>query len=129
MILVDTHILLFLGLTPERLSAKAKDTIEHAAPGELLISSVSAWEIAMLVSKKRIQLPLPPREWFGKVIKEYGIQDIVLDTASAARAMELPPIHNDPCDRWILATAMTFGLPLITADAMFAKYGVVPIIW
>ena len=129
MILLDTNILLFMTLTPERMSARAKKTVEDASPGELLISSISAWEVAMLVSKKRLELPKPPLEWFQESIHEFGIRDLVLDTASAARAMELPPIHADPCDRWILATAITFGVPLITADAVMVKYCLVPIIW
>lgn len=128
-ILLDTNVLLFLFREPERISKVAMDALESARPGELLISSVSAWEVAMLSAKKRIELPLPPREWFQLAIKEFGIRDIVLDTASSARALELPAIHQDPCDRWILATAVTFGIPIMSADGVFAKYNLVPVIW
>jgi PIN domain nuclease of toxin-antitoxin system len=69
-------------------------------------------------------LPTPPSQWIEEILAHHQIDVIDLDLDISIKATELPPIHTDPCDRFIIATALTKGLPLVTADQRFTDYGV-----
>jgi len=63
-----------------------------------------------------------------KVLNHHGIDVIDLDLAICMKAAALPPIHKDPCDRFIIATALLRGLPVVTADTRFTGYGITVLI-
>jgi PIN domain nuclease of toxin-antitoxin system len=69
-------------------------------------------------------LPTPPRKWIEEILVHHQIDVIDLDLDISIKATELPPIYKDPCDRFIIATALTKGLPVVPADQRFAGYGV-----
>jgi PIN domain nuclease of toxin-antitoxin system len=119
--------LAFAPLHPPSAPSKAPHPLSSQGLGKVLSFSVAMLGFSRYIDMYSLCTIAGSR--FKRAIDEYGIRDLALDSASSARAMELPPIHNDPCDRWILATAITFGLSLMSADPIFPKYGLVPIIW
>ena len=121
-LLLDTCALLWLASGDRALSAKARSLIENAPV--VYVSPVTAWEIAVKASKGKIQLPISPREWFDSVVEMYGIDVMKLSADDMLRSTELPWLHKDPADRFIIATALKDGLLVVTADGNFGKYGV-----
>ena len=121
-LLLDTCALLWLASGDQALSENALSMIENAQV--LYVSAVSAWEIAIKSSKGKIQLPLSPREWFNAVIKLYDIDVLKLTADEMLKSAELPWLHKDPADRFIIATALKNDFMVVTADSNFGKYGV-----
>ena len=121
-LLLDTCALLWLASGDRALSAKARSRIENAPV--VYVSPVTAWEIAVKAAKGKIQLPISPREWFDSVVEMYGIDVLKLSADDMLRSAELPWLHKDPADRFIIATALKNGLIVVTADGNFGKYGV-----
>ena len=121
-LLLDTCALLWLASGNPALSEKACSLIENAEI--LYVSPVTAWEIAVKAAKGKIQLPISPREWFDSVVEMYGIDVLKLSADDMLRSAELPWLHKDPADRFIIATALKNGLIVVTADGNFGKYGV-----
>ena len=121
-LLLDTCALLWLASGDRALSAKARSLIENAPV--VYVSPVTAWEIAVKASKGKIQLPISPREWFDSVVEMYGIDVLKLSADDMLKSAELPWLHKDPADRFIIATALKNGFMVVTADGNFGKYGV-----
>ncbi len=116
MILMDTHVLVWLDAGSPRLGARTLDQINDAfSLGNLAVSAVSFWEISMLVQKKRLEIRLETDIW-RKELLENGLREIQLDGAIAIRAGELRQFHGDPADRMIVATAQQMSWTLATAD-------------
>ena len=121
-LLLDTCALLWLASGDRALSEKARSLIENAQV--LYVSPVTAWEIAVKTAKGKIQLPLSPREWFDAVVRLYDITVLKLTADDMLKSAELPWLHKDPADRFIIATALENGFMVVTADGNFGKYGV-----
>ena len=121
-LLLDTCALLWLASGDRALSEKARSLIEDAQV--LYVSPVTAWEIAVKTAKGKIQLPLSPREWFDAVVRLYDITVLKLTADDMLKSAELPWLHKDPADRFIIATALKNGFMVVTADGNFGKYGV-----
>lgn len=121
-VLLDTCALLWLGFNSEELTPKMREAIETASV--LYVSPVSLWEIALKCKKGKLALKMPPREWYAVAQREYGLMFLPLTPEPAFRSVELPDIHHDPADRFIIATALENDLPVVTADENFKKYGV-----
>jgi PIN domain nuclease of toxin-antitoxin system len=114
-LLLDTHILLWSLLDPERLSRRAAEALEH--PGnELWISPVVVWEVLVLAEKRRIALKPDPPTWIRRVLNTVPLTQAPLtcDVAIQSRLVDLP--HGDPVDRFLAATALVYDLTLVTAD-------------
>jgi PIN domain nuclease of toxin-antitoxin system len=88
------------------------------------VSAISGFEIAIKAARGKLKLPLPPREWFEQVVEHQGLTLLPLDLNICIAAAQLPPIHEDPCDRFILSTAIAHDLPVVTLDEQFGQYGV-----
>ncbi len=115
MILLDTHVLLWLRIGDARLGPLARREIDQAwQSGELAVSSISFWEIAMLKSKNRINFPESLELW-RRVQLEQGMVEFPVDGRIGLRAAVLDDFHPDPADRLIVATALE-GHRLLTAD-------------
>jgi PIN domain nuclease of toxin-antitoxin system len=128
MILLDTCTLLWLAADQNRLSQIARETIMGNA-GNLFVSSISAFEIALKARNGKLRLPLEPALWFTKVLKHHGIFEIPISVSIAVQSVMLPPLHNDPCDRFIIATALENSQTIVTCDLMIVQYKEVKVIW
>ena len=116
MLVLDTHALVWLDEGNPRLGAKALQTINKAlASGQLCVASISFWEIAMLVRKKRLDIQIELDVWRIELLQN-GLREIPLEGSSALRAGQLQGFHGDPADRMIVATALENSATLMTAD-------------
>ncbi len=120
--LLDTCGLLWLVEGGDRLSAAAREQLE-AAPA-LYVSAISAFEIGLKCRSGKLRLPVPPAEWFEAIVDHHGLGVLPLDWKVCVAATELPPIHRDPCDRFIIAAAKILRIPVVTRDPVFADYGI-----
>ncbi|CAN5698215.1 type II toxin-antitoxin system VapC family toxin [soil metagenome] len=122
MILLDTHVLLWLVEDGKRLGATARKRIEMEAGG-VYLSAVSFWEIAMLADKQRIALSMPMTQWYERLLSQGHFKVEPVDAAIASDAGSLPgDIHGDPSDRMIIATARSLGCPMLTVDRHILAY-------
>ena len=131
MIVLDTHTWIWFISEPEVLSKRAKKAVSAAVKEKsVLISSISAWEVAFLVIKKRLTLSLDVIDWIAKSEGLPFIQFIEISNSIAVKSVNLPqPLHSDPADRIIIATALTTGVPLVTKDKKLLNYPHVKTIW
>ena len=131
MIMLDTHTWIWFISKPEVLSKRAKKAVSAAVKEKsVLISSISAWEVALLVIKKRLTLSLDVTDWIAKSEGLPFIQFIEISNSIAVKAVNLPqPLHPDPADRIIIATALSAGVPLVTKDKKLLNYPHVKTIW
>lgn len=127
MILLDTHMLVWMLIAPDKLSAKARKAIVAARrAGPLAISAISLWEIAWLVKHGRIETTLA----VGAFVKRCAsyVEVLPITEAIAVRSVEFPKAYSaDPQDRIIGATAVVEGRPLLTQDRLIVKSGLVPL--
>ncbi len=116
MLVLDTHALVWLDEGNPRLGAKALQTINKAlASGQLCVASISFWEIAMLVRKKRLDIQIELDVWRIELLQN-GLREIPLQGSTALRAGQLQAFHGDPADGMIVATALENSATLITAN-------------
>ena len=90
----------------------------------LYVSAISGFEIGIKYRTNKLHLPMPPGEWFHGAVDHHRISIINLDLNTCIKATELPLIHRDTCDRFIIATALLQELPVVTADLRFEEYGI-----
>jgi PIN domain nuclease of toxin-antitoxin system len=125
-VLLDTHIALWLGNGDERLRASTLGLIDDCRQngGAVLLSAVTAWEIAQLVSTGRLVLDRPVEAWIEHLAGYPGVQIIPLSHHAAIGACRLRDLeHRDPADRLLIATAIERGCPLITHDRVIVRFG------
>lgn len=127
MILLDTHILIWLLLAPEKLSPKARKAIVAARKsGPLALSAISLWEIAWLAENKRIDVDVSVDSFVKKCASYVEILPITQEIA--VRSVQFPKSYpSDPQDRIIGATAIVEGIRLLTHDKRIVKSGLVPL--
>jgi PIN domain nuclease of toxin-antitoxin system len=130
LILLDTHVVLWLALEPERISKNAKVAIDDTRQNEdgLAVCSFTLLEIATAYSKDRISLAMGLDSFLRDVEERFVVLPIT--GRACARTLTLPASYpKDPGDRVIGATALVEGLSLITADYGIRRTKVVPTIW
>jgi PIN domain nuclease of toxin-antitoxin system len=130
MILVDTHIVLWLALEPDNISKKARAIIEETRDSGqgLAISDITLLEIAQIESKRRIKLNSTLETFLSEVEARFVV--LPISGPVCVRAMGLPAAYpKDPADRVIGATALVEGLPLVTADEDIRRSKAVRTIW
>lgn len=128
MILLDTCTLLWLTTDQSRLSDKAVEAIRGS--GEFVeVSAISAWEIAWKEAKGHLKLGMDARSWFQAALEVQQVRETSITSKIALTAADLPRIHNDPADRFIIATALEIGIPIITPDQHFRQYPGIKTIW
>ena len=123
MIILDTHIWIWLVHKDPLLPPKAAQLIAvHAAKG-LGISSISCWEVAKLVEYQRLVLPLSLKDWMEAALAYPGIRLLDLTPEIAIESTQLPPpFHKDPADQIIVATARIHKADLVTCDEKIRSY-------
>jgi PIN domain nuclease of toxin-antitoxin system len=120
-IVLDTHIW-FWWVTEEfeRFPSRWREMIETAE--QVGVSAISCYEVALAHQRGRLELPCASHQWFQDALQPAGIIFFPLAPAIASRAVELSPVHKDPFDRLIIATALEYGAKLASVDGLFAQY-------
>ena len=131
MIVVDTHVLIWYLDSPEKLSQAARSVLEEAVRTRgVNVSSISAWEIYMLVKKGRLELRIPVATWMSRVEHLSFVHVIPVDNEIMRLSVESPgTVPPDRADRIIIATAKFLGEPLVTADARIRELSEIQTIW
>ena len=130
MILVDTHVVVWLAFDQSQLSKNARAAINEARQnGEgLAISDITLLELTMLTSKGRIRLDTSLESFLGEIEARFIV--LPISGGACVRALGLPPAYpKDPADRIIGATALVEGLSLLTADRKIRRSRAVHTIW
>jgi len=130
LILLDTHVIVWLAGQEHRLSSKAKTAIEEARQTEegLAVSDFTLYELSTLYRKKQFTLAVSPETFLSEVEQRFIILPIT--SRICLGALSLPADYpKDPADRIIGATALVEGLTLVTADTKIRSSRVVPTIW
>lgn len=126
-LLLDTHTFLWWLTDAPKLSGPAHEAI--ADPGnDVLVSPVIGWEITIKAALGRLQLPDPPPEFIPDQLRKNDFGVLPVSMQHALEVSHLPPHHQDPFDRLLIAQARSEGIPLVSGDAEFRAYEV-GILW
>jgi PIN domain nuclease of toxin-antitoxin system len=124
-LLLDTHVLLWSLLAPERLSAES--AAELANPrNEIWVSPISAWEIALLAERGRIEIDGDPETWPAEALNRVPAREAPLTVEIALLSRRVPLPHQDPADRFLAATALVHDLVLLTNDSRLLECEEIP---
>lgn len=128
MIVLDTHVFLWIAIAPEKLSPAAVGAIEM--DGAPAISTITAQELSYLVMRGRIVLDRPASTWVSDVLAEHEIEPLepAVSTAVLAGSLE-ERFPGDPADRLIYATALERGVRLVSADARLREVDPARVVW
>jgi len=132
LILLDTHALVWWVAEPKRIPAKARRAIDAAVKANeaIAVSSISVWEIAMLVARKRLAFTIDADAWIDSVEALPFLTFLPVDNRVAVRSVQLQGFpHRDPADRLIVATALGVGATVVTADARLRGYKPITTVW
>ena len=118
MIVLDTHIWIWWVQGDDRLTERQEQELRAAeAEGGIGVSAVSCSEVALLSERGRITLPVPLNEWIGLALRYPGVRALDLTPDVAVASTQLAePLHRDPADRFLIATARHYDCPLVTSD-------------
>lgn len=133
MIVLDTHALVWWVNGSGELSDTAQKAIaqeQGSDEGLILVSAISAWEIAMLVQKERLLLTTAVDDWLATVEAVDTVRFVPVDNDVAIESTRLPgQFHADPADRMIVALARHLSSALVTADGRIRAYRHVRTVW
>jgi PIN domain nuclease of toxin-antitoxin system len=131
-IMLDTHALVWWVAEPKRIPAPARRLLDAAvkARDTIAISSISIWEIAMLVDRGRLKLTIGVDQWIAHVEALPFLRFVPVDNRIALKAVHLGDFpHRDPADRIIVATATGLSATLVSADARIRALDSIDTIW
>jgi PIN domain nuclease of toxin-antitoxin system len=130
-ILLDTHTWVWFLSNPELLSDRGAKMIDDAVKDRsIIISSISVWEVALLVEKQRLLLTMDLDDWIAKAQALPFCTFVPIDNHIAMQSVRLPlPLHNDPADRMIIATAMELDATIVTKDEKILDYPHIDSVW
>ncbi len=122
-LLIDTHVWLWLNFAVPKLSPTTLKSIRAASQQRAIyLSPISMWEVALKVSRGKIELDRPLRQWMTKALEMPGLVIVPISSEIAIESAELPDaFHGDPADRIIAATARAEALTLVTHDRMLLQ--------
>ena len=127
MITLDTCSLVWLSLSPDRLSKNANKAIKN---NSLIMSDISLWEIAMLTKSGRLIIDTNYSEYIELLLSSFGIQVNPITPEIAKMSVEFDDsVNHDPADRIIAATSLVEDAPLVTADKNLIKVKIINTIW
>ena len=122
-LLLDTHAFLWWIAASPKLSRKAKSAIAKAS-NRCLVSVASGWEIAIKLSLGQLKVDAALDRFIPEQLALNGFEPLAIDFKHTARVARLPFHHRDPFDRLLVAQALEEELAVVTADPVFAQYGV-----
>lgn len=120
MVVLDTSALLLWTLDPVELSRAAKSEMDES--GQILVSSISIWEIALKVKRGRLVIPIPIADYIDRLEKLAGLTIVDVDVQTWLDNVALDWEHRDPADRTIVALAQQMDCPLITSDRVIGDF-------
>lgn len=124
-VVLDTCAAIWLS-DDQKLSTEAWDLLDAAARdgAPTYVSPITAWEVGMLVARRRLQLLITPQRWFSRLFEASGVRlaDMSPDLLIASTALPGAP-PTDPADCILAATAREYGATLITRDRALLEYG------
>ncbi len=122
MIILDTHALLWMDRNDETLGPQTRQLIEQTWRTDVVaISAISFWESALLARRGRIALPVAVDGWRADLLQA-GIREIAVDGRIALLSTRLEGLHQDPADRFIVASTIITGALLVTADRRILEW-------
>jgi PIN domain nuclease of toxin-antitoxin system len=128
-VVLDTHVLLWWALDPDRLSSAAAGSLAAMERHGGFASSISIWELGIKVQRGKLDLGLSIAEFTRRIQKSTSIELLPVTTATWLRSLDLAWDHRDPADRIIVATALLQDVPLLTADTEIHRFGGVSCVW
>lgn len=122
--LLDTHVWVWWHMTPKTLSGRVRSLIRSTRRyEELLLSAISPWEFAKLLEKGRLGISCDPEAWIREALEMPRLRLVPLSPVLAYRSTVLPPpIHDDPADQIIVATAREENATILTSDERIRSY-------
>ena len=125
--LLDTHTFLWWNLDAPQLSANAREFIARGG-NEIFLSAASAWEIAIKAARGRLVLPESPDQYVADRMRLHRFSALPIELSHALEVFRLPPIHQDPFDRLLIAQSQLEGIPILSGDFEIGRYQV-EVIW
>ena len=120
MVVLDTSALIYWTMDPDRLTAEAQTTIEQT--DQLVISSMSIWEIGLKLKYKRLEIPLTIETYARRLQMTEKVVIREVDVQTWIENLALDWDHRDPADRTIVATARLLGCGLVSSDRRIAGF-------
>jgi PIN domain nuclease of toxin-antitoxin system len=120
MIVLDTSALLYWTLDPDKCSPKAKTALAQA--DQIVISSISVWEIALKVKRGKLEIPLTIPDYVERLNRLEKLDILPVDVQTWLDNLNLDWEHRDPADRTIVAIAARHACPLLTSDRIIALF-------
>jgi PIN domain nuclease of toxin-antitoxin system len=114
--LVDTHVWLWSLVEPDKLSRRARAVLSEPR-NQGWLSPISVWELQILAERGRVELDDDPRRWVRDAVKHTPFSEATLVNEVAFRSREVALEHDDPADRFLVATALVYDLTFVTADS------------
>lgn len=125
--LLDTHVWLRLQADRTRISERVRAELGDPS-ARLVLSAATSWEIAIKYALGKLPLPEPPSTYVPSRMRHDGVDGLAVSHAHTLHVATLPPHHNDPFDRLLVAQAQLEELVLVTADRKVTRYDV-PLLW
>lgn len=122
-LLLDTSAFLWMALSPEYLSERARKLLSESNH-QLFLSPLSFAEISIKYNKKKLHLALPPELFVPRFKEAHDIKSLPFEDKSAEQITKLPLLHHDPFDRMLIAQAIAHGMPIVTNDPFITRYPV-----
>ncbi|PSR20263.1 MAG: PIN domain nuclease [Sulfobacillus acidophilus] len=126
-VLLDTHVLLWALVEPDKLSPAATEIIEESQ-NTVVVSAASAWEVAIKFQLGRLPEARMVIEGYHNHLQTLRTLELAINSQHTIKAGTLNATHRDPFDRILAAQCLVEGLTIITKDHAFIEFGV-PTIW
>jgi PIN domain nuclease of toxin-antitoxin system len=120
-LLLDTHVLLWAVLEPQKLSHSQREALENSG-NQLLVSAASAWEIATKWRLGKLNQAGAVVRNYRQVLDRLAANDLPISGDVARQAGLLKVEHRDPFDRLLAAQAMADNLLLASSDPVFNTF-------